>query len=92
MYTELAIAESSVAARKGHSRPRPLTTLAVFILSVAAILDCTQPAAWAAARNIALGCPYTMTKPTYKLCTDPGDNTQQTAQSPTRCALRFSKR
>jgi len=56
----------------------PLATRIVFALTMVATLDCVQRTAWAAGRNIALGRPYTMTKPTYKLCTDPGDNTQLT--------------
>ncbi|NQT86445.1 hypothetical protein HQ560_06745 [bacterium] len=35
--------------------------------------------AWAGqGRNIALGKPYTMTRPSYRLCTDAGDKTQLT--------------
>ncbi|NQT54156.1 discoidin domain-containing protein [bacterium] len=30
------------------------------------------------ATNLALGKPYTMTRPSYRLCTDPGDKTQLT--------------
>jgi hypothetical protein len=46
--------------------------------AVACLLLSIAVAAGGEARNVARGRPYTMTRPSYHLCSDPGDRTQLT--------------